>query len=174
MYCVSHVLIDCLFHLQPVSSFHWRSRRSLHWCQKWDGTTTGDSAGRDHDEDFERAWIQFDLVTAAKKWDNAKQLAIIPALLHGKLVDFCVELSEEDCAEMQMLKKALSAKAGLARDPLSSAKCFNMRKQGQEEKVADFARDLKKLFSQAYPSKSIQSLVLLQCFLTVLLGSVSQ
>ena len=75
---------------------------------------------------------------------------------------------------MQTLKKALSAKAGLARDPLSSEKCFNMRKQGQEEKVVDFARDLEKLFSQAYPSESIQSPVLLQRFLTVLLGSVSQ
>ena len=125
-------------------------------------------------EDFERAWIRFDLVAAAKKWDNAKQLAIVPALLRGKLVDFFVELSEEECADMQTLKKALSAKAGLARDPLSSAKCFNMRKQGQEEKVADFARDLKKLFTQAYPSESIQSPVLLQRFLTGLLGSVSQ
>ena len=124
-------------------------------------------------EDFQRAWIRFNLVAAAKKWDNAKQLAIVPALLCGTLVDFFVELSEEECADMQTLKKA-SAKAGLARDPLSSAKCFNMRKQGQEEKVADFARDLKKLFSQAYPSESIQSPVLLQRFLTGLLGSVSQ
>ena len=68
-------------------------------------------------------------------------------LLCGKLVDFFVELSEEERADMQTLKKALSAKAGLARDPLSSAKCFDMRKQGQEQKVANFARDLKKLFS---------------------------
>ena len=44
-------------------------------------------------EDFERAWIRFDLVAAAKKWDNAKQLAIVPALLPGKLVDFFVELT---------------------------------------------------------------------------------
>ena len=75
---------------------------------------------------------------------------------------------------MQILKKALSAKVGLARDTLSSAKCFNMRKQGQEETVVDFARDLKKLFSQAYPSESIQSPVLLQRSFTGLLGSVSQ
>ena len=34
-------------------------------------------------EDFERAWTRLDLVAAAEKWDNAKQLAIIPALLHG-------------------------------------------------------------------------------------------
>ena len=100
-------------------------------------------------------WIRFDLVAAVKRWDNVKQLAIVSALLRGTLVDFFVELSEEDRADMQTPKKALSAKAGLARDPLFSAKCFNMRKQGQEEKVADFARDLKKLFSQAYPSESI-------------------
>ena len=29
-------------------------------------------------EDFERSWIRFDLVVAAKKWDNVKQLAIVP------------------------------------------------------------------------------------------------
>ena len=60
-----------------------------------------------------------------------------------------MELSKEDRADMQTLQKTLSAKAGLVRDPLSSAKCFNMRKQGQKEYVANFARDLKKLFSQA-------------------------
>ena len=125
-------------------------------------------------EAFERAWTRFELVAAAKNWDDAKQLVIVPALLCGKLVDSFVELSEEDRTDMQTLKKVLSAKAGLASGPLSSAKCFNMRKQGQEEKVADFARDLKKLFNQAYPSESTQSPVLLRRFLTGLLGSVSQ
>ena len=75
------------------------------------------------------------MVAAAKKCDNAKQLVIVPALLRGKLVDFFVELSEEDRANMQTLKRALSAKAGLVRDHLPSAKCFNMRKQGQKRKL---------------------------------------
>ena len=38
-------------------------------------------------EDFERSWIRFNLVAAAKKWDEAKHLSIVPALLHGKLVE---------------------------------------------------------------------------------------
>lgn len=90
-------------------------------------------------EDFERSWIHFDLVTATKKWGNTKQLATVPALLCVKLIDFFVELNEEDRTNMKSLKKALSAKAGLARDPISSAKSFNVRKQGQDKKVADFA-----------------------------------
>ena len=125
-------------------------------------------------EDFERSWTRFDLVAAAKKWDDAKQLVIVPTLLQGKLVDYYVELGEGDRADMKLLKKTLSARAGLTTDPLSSARSFNERKQRQGEKVADFAGGLKKLFSQAYPGESYESPVLLQRFMTGLQGSVSR
>ena len=47
-------------------------------------------------EDFERSWIRFNLVATAKKWDEAKQLSIVPALLHGKLVEIFVDLDDEE------------------------------------------------------------------------------
>ena len=32
-------------------------------------------------ENFSRTWAQFELVAAAKQWDEAKQLTILPTLL---------------------------------------------------------------------------------------------
>ena len=46
-------------------------------------------------EDFERAWTRFELVAAAKEWDEEKQVTIIPTLLRGNLVDAYVELEDE-------------------------------------------------------------------------------
>lgn len=46
-------------------------------------------------EDFKRAWTRFELVAKAKEWNKAKQLAIIPTLLRGKLLDTYVELPDE-------------------------------------------------------------------------------
>lgn len=36
-------------------------------------------------KDFERSWIRFNLGTAAKNWDEAKQFSIVHALLAGSL-----------------------------------------------------------------------------------------
>ena len=36
-------------------------------------------------KDFERSWIRFNLGTAAKNWDEAKQFSIVHALLVGSL-----------------------------------------------------------------------------------------
>ena len=42
-------------------------------------------------------------------------------------------------------------------DPVASTRHFNDRKQEPSEKVSDYARDLKKLFSRAYPGEDSQS-----------------
>ena len=80
-------------------------------------------------EDFECSWTCFYLVAAAKKWDTAKQLTIILTMLRGKLVDYYVELSERDHTNIKLLKKNLSARAGLTTDPLSSTRSFSERKR---------------------------------------------
>ena len=41
--------------------------------------------GEDGEAEFERSWIKFKLVAAANKWDDAKALLMLPALLRGKL-----------------------------------------------------------------------------------------
>ena len=125
-------------------------------------------------EDFERSWICFNLVATAKKWDEAKQLSIVPALLRGKLVEIFVDLEDEEKANIKMLKRALSVRAGLTSDPLASARCFNDRKQEPGEKVSDYARELKRLYSRAYPGEDAQSIVLVQHFLTGLRAPISQ
>ena len=38
-------------------------------------------------ENFHRAWTRFELVAVAKEWNEAKQLAIVPTLLRGKLIE---------------------------------------------------------------------------------------
>ena len=114
-------------------------------------------------EDIVRSWIRFNLVAAAKKWDEVKQLSIVPALLRRKLVETLVNLEDEK-ADIKTLKRALSAQAGLTSDPLASARLFNDRKQEPGEKVSDYARELKRLYSRAYPGKDAQSIVLVQQF----------
>ena len=104
-------------------------------------------------EDFERSWIRFNLVATAKNWDEAEQLSIVPALLHGKLVEIFVDLEDEEKVDIKTLKGALAKRAGLMTDPLASTRRFNDRKQEPAEKVSDYARELKKLFSRAYPSE---------------------
>ena len=114
-------------------------------------------------EDLVRSWIRFNLVAAAKKWDEVKQLSIVPALLCRKLVETLVDLEDEK-ADIKTLKRALSAQEGLTSDPLASARLFNDRKQEPGEKVSDYARELKRLYSRAYPGKDAQSIVLVQQF----------
>lgn len=125
-------------------------------------------------EDFSRAWTRFELVAAAKQWDDPKQLSVIPTLLRGKLVDYYIDLEEGEKASMKELKKALAKRAGLSADPLAAARKFTARTQVPQERVSDFAADLKKLFKQAYPSEATTSSVLLQRFLTGLLPAISQ
>ena len=49
-----------------------------------------------------------------------------------------------------------------------------MRRQGPQERVADFATALQKLFMQAYPEEKVTSSVLLQQFLMGLRAPVSK
>ena len=86
-------------------------------------------------EDFRRAWTRFELVSAAKEWNDAKRLTILPTLLRGKLIDFYTEFDEDTKGDLASLKKALLEKAGLQEDPLVASKTFNQRDQLQHEKV---------------------------------------
>ena len=125
-------------------------------------------------EEFSRAWTRFELVSAAKEWNTAKQLSILPTLLRGKLVDYFVELDTTTKADLKQLKTALMTRAGLARDPLTAGKIFISRCQLPGEKAEDFANDLKKIFKQAYPEEELTSGILLQRFLTGLVAPVSR
>ena len=117
-------------------------------------------------EDFERGWIRFELIAATKDWNNAKQLAIIPTLLRGKLIEFYTELEDATKADLAALKAALQEKAGFKMDPLVVLRKFNLRNQQSNERVNNYASDLKRLFKQAYPEEETNSAVLLQRFLT--------
>lgn len=125
-------------------------------------------------EDFQRGWTRFEFVAAAKKWDAAKQLAVVPTLLRGKLIDYYVELPEETTSDLGRLKAALQERAGVKEDPLVCSKQFNQRTQSPGEKVKDFAATLKRLFRNAYPDESMASAVLLQRFLTGLRPEIAR
>jgi len=125
-------------------------------------------------EDFRRAWTRFELVATAKKWGEDKQLAIIPTLLRGRLVDYYIDLEEEEKFSVQELGKSLKKRAGLMTDPLAAARKFSIRSQEPQERVSDFATDLKKLFRLAYPEEAKSSSVLLQRFLTGLRPEISR
>ena len=75
-------------------------------------------------DEFEHAWTRFELVAAAKRWDAAKQLAIVPALLRGKLLDYYVDLDAANKSSVATLKNALAQRAGLKKDSLAAAKAF--------------------------------------------------
>ena len=62
-------------------------------------------------EDFERSWARFELVAKAKDWNDAKQLMIIPTLVRGKLLDYYLDLCEEEKSSMEALKRALVGKS---------------------------------------------------------------
>ena len=102
-------------------------------------------------DDFERSWTRFHLVAAASKWDDEKKLLMLPALLRGKLVEIFISLSAEEKETLTKLKQALSDRAGITRDSLTSAKAFSERKQGAYESVRDYEIDLTRLFKEAYP-----------------------
>ena len=76
-------------------------------------------------EDFARGWTRFELVSTAKEWEPEKQAKIVPTLLCGKLVK----------KDLNLLKEALTSKAGLVRDPLTAGKMFISRSQRAVELV---------------------------------------
>ena len=39
-------------------------------------------------EDFQCGWTRFEFIAAAKEWNTNKQLAVIPTLLRGRLIDY--------------------------------------------------------------------------------------
>ena len=122
-------------------------------------------------EDFQRGWTRFEFVTAAKEWNANKQLAVIPTLLRGRLIDYYVELDDETKGDLRLLKVVLQERAG---DPLLASKNFNQRSQGPDEKVNDHAAALKKLFKIAYPEEAATSTVLLQWFVTGLCSDIGR
>ena len=125
-------------------------------------------------ENFKRAWTRFELVAKAKEWNAAKQLIVLPTLLRGKLVDYYTEFDDDTKGDISKIRLALAKASGRVEDPLVAARTFVSRDQGPDERVEDFANDLKRLFKQAYPSEDSKSSVLLQRFLTGLRASISQ
>ena len=100
---------------------------------------------------------------------------------HGNCNYICVpvfggllDLEDEEKADIKTLKRALSVRAGLTSDLLASARCFNDRKQELGEKVSDYAGELKRLYSRAYPGEDTQSIVLVQRLLMSLQAPISQ
>ena len=120
------------------------------------------------------AWIRFELVAKAKELDAAKQLTVLPTLLRGKLLDHFVDSDDDTMSDLKKLHAAHIAASGMLEDPLSAAKSFSAHDQRPDEKVADFASAIKKLFRQAYPEERVASKVLLQQFLTGLQVPISQ
>ena len=123
-------------------------------------------------EEFHRAWTHFELVVKADEWDEALQKLVLPTLLRGKLVNYYTEADEETRDNLERLKTLLMTKAGLVRDSLTSSQMFMTRTQYQDEKVSDFAVELKRLFREAYASDDYSSAILLQRFLTGLHPSI--
>ena len=104
-------------------------------------------------EDFERSWAQFELVAKAKEWNDAKQLTIILTLVRGKLLDYYLDLCEEEKSSMEALKRALVGRAGLSADPLVAAGKFMTRCQGTTESAFDYLVELRRLFKRAHPAE---------------------
>ena len=117
-------------------------------------------------EDFRRGWTRFEFVAAAKDWNANKQLAVIPTLLRGRLINYYDELDDDTKGDLKLLKAALQERTGTKEDPLLASRNFNQRNQGPDEKVHNFASALKQLFKNAYPTEAMTSTVLFQRFFT--------
>eukprot|EP00731_Ephydatia_muelleri_P005767 Em0003g15a len=52
-------------------------------------------------EDFERSWRRVELIASANQWNEEKKLAVIPALLRGKLLDFYAVLTSEERSDLE-------------------------------------------------------------------------
>jgi hypothetical protein len=117
-------------------------------------------------EGFARVWARFELVAAAHEWSTEKQLAVLPTLLRGKLVDFYMDMDDEIKADLKYLKEALMTRAGLQPDSLTASKEFMSCPQRPGERIEDFASHLKRLYKQAFNDDNTDSQVVLQRFLT--------
>ena len=53
------------------------------------------------------------MVAAAKQWEDAKQVTILPTLLKGKLINYYVELNMSQKGSLKLLWTALMTKVGL-------------------------------------------------------------
>ena len=62
--------------------------------------------GENGEAEYEHSWIKFKLVAAANKWDDAKALLMLPALLRGKLVEIYVSLPDEKKVDLDTLRRA--------------------------------------------------------------------
>ena len=117
------------------------------------------------------------LVAKAKEWDDSRQVAILPTLLRGRLIDYYTEIPPLTKANLKRLKVVLQKKGGLAGDPFTASLAFSTRKQKKDEQAEDFTSDLAKLtklFKQlAYPKEHLSSSVLLQQFVTGLCSPIS-
>ena len=72
----------------------------------------------------------------------------------------------EEKASLTTLQRELSDRVGITRDSLTSGRAFLECKQGTNESVRDYEKDLKKLFKEAYPDEdTAKSAILLQRFL---------
>ena len=126
-------------------------------------------------EDFERSWRRVELIATANQWNEEKKLTVIPALLRGKLLDFYAVLTSEERRDLVTMKKALSDRAGVTKDPLKSAKHFGERRQEAKESVRDFELGLRKLFKEAYPTEDADgSSAYLSRFITSLSPSIAR
>ena len=93
-------------------------------------------------ENFEHAWKRFHLAAVAKQWQEEKQLQILPTLLRGNLVDYYMDLGDDEKKSLEEVKQALERKAGIKKDPTVAAKYFNSRHQDDRECVMDYATQL--------------------------------
>jgi len=88
-------------------------------------------------EDLKRGWTRFEFVAVAKEWDATKQLAVIPVLLRGKLIDYYVELDDAMKKDLKLLRVALEETAGKKEDPLVASKNFTQRNQREGERMSE-------------------------------------
>ena len=89
----------------------------------------------DSTEKYDHSWKRFEVIVAAEKWEDERDLAVRPALLKGKLLDIFKSLSDAVKADLASLKKALADKAGLTKDPFSSANRFVEQRQEAQVSV---------------------------------------
>ena len=75
-------------------------------------------------DNFEHAWKRFHLAAVAKQWQEETQVQILPTLLRGNLVDYYMDLGDNEKKLLEEVKQALERKAGIKKDPIVAAKYF--------------------------------------------------
>ena len=79
--------------------------------------------------EFRRSWTGFELVATTKEWNATKQLAVVPTLLWGKLINYYLNHSEAK-KRMSRPESSNTGEGGLKSDPLMASKLFNERVLG--------------------------------------------